>query len=84
MSLEELRKAIKEKKLVYGANRALKLLRMGKISNIFIAANYPNPLKEEIKKLSSIGGITIHELKETNQELGTHCKKTFSISIACY
>ncbi len=83
MSLEELKKALKEEKLVYGKDRVLKMLRAGKASELYFASNCPITLKEESKNLAKIDNVKFYELKETNEELGTICKKTFSISIAC-
>ncbi|MBI2670884.1 ribosomal L7Ae/L30e/S12e/Gadd45 family protein [Candidatus Woesearchaeota archaeon] len=84
MSLEELRKALKEGKLIYGTDRTMKLLKSGKLSAIFISSNCPKNLKDEFKKIAKIGDIKVNELKETNEELGTICKKTFSISVVSY
>jgi ribosomal protein L30E len=83
MSLEEVKKALKENKLVYGQDRTMKMIRSGKATHIFLASNCPAVIKQEMKKLADISKIAITELKETNEELGTICKKTFSISVAC-
>ncbi|MEK6973712.1 MAG: ribosomal L7Ae/L30e/S12e/Gadd45 family protein [Nanoarchaeota archaeon] len=84
MSSEDLRKALKEGSLIYGTDKTVKMLKNGKLSAIFLASNCPSKTREEIKSLANLGGIKVKELKETNEELGTICKKTFSISVASY
>ena len=83
MSLEELKKALKENKLIYGKDRTMKMIKSGKATNIFLASNCPAIVKQDMKKLANISKIVITELKESNEDLGTICKKTFSISVAC-
>lgn len=84
MSAEDLRKALKEGHLIYGTDKTMKMLKNGKLSTIFLASNCPSKTREEIKSLAKLSSINIKELKETNEELGTICKKTFSISVASY
>jgi ribosomal protein L30E len=83
MSLEELKKALKENRLIYGKDRTMKMIKSGKAVHIFLASNCESVIKQELKKLANISKIEITELKESNEELGTICKKTFSISVAC-
>ena len=49
MSLDELKKALKEKTLVLGADRTLKRLQNGKCKKVFLASNCPENLKRKIK-----------------------------------
>lgn len=84
MSIEDLKKALKEGKLIIGINRTTKLLKNGKINQIFIASNCKQEIKENLKYLSKISNARFSELKENNEELGAVCKKSFSISVASY
>ncbi len=84
MTIENLRKALKENKLILGADRALKLLKNGKVSHIFLSSNCAPGIRENLKHLAKISNINVTELKETNEELGAICKKSFSISVAFY
>ena len=78
MSLDLLKKSLKEDKIVYGFKTALKNLKSGKVSKIFLAKNCPQELRDEVKKYSN---IEIIELKEPNKELALICKKKFSVNL---
>ena len=84
MSLDNLKKAIKEKKLVIGTDRTLKLLKTNKAKEVFISKNCPETLRKRIKNYGEINKIKITELDNTNEEIGSLCKKPFSINICCY
>ena len=84
MSLADLKKAVKEEKLVFGTDRTLKMIREGKAKKVFISSNCPKQVREDIKHYATIAGMEVNELKEPNEELGIICKKPFSISVLCY
>ena len=84
MTIEDLKKALKDNKLILGADRTLKLLKNGKVTKIFLSSNCAPEIKENINHLAKISNVNVTELKETKEELGSICKKTFSISISCY
>lgn len=73
--------ALKEKTAIIGLERTMKLLRQGKIKKVFLAANTAAQVKGDIQHYSSLSNAAIEELKLTNEELGTLCKKPFSISV---
>lgn len=77
MSLEKLRKAIKEEKIIYGTERTLKNLRLGKTKTVFLSGNCPDSIKEKIKKYKT----EIIELAETSEELALICKRPHSITV---
>lgn len=68
-----------KKKLSFGDQRTLKLLKNGGLSEVFVCSNYPK--KAEIKRLVAISDAKLNVVKHTNEELGALCKKPFSISI---
>ena len=43
--IAELQKLLKEEKLIFGADRALKLLRDGKITKVFLASNVKKTIR---------------------------------------
>ncbi len=79
--LNEVRAAVKEKDVVIGADETLKLLRNGKIKKVFLAANVQAAAKQSIHRYGTLGNVEVVELRITNEELGTLCKKPFSISV---
>jgi len=84
MSLNNLKKAIKENKLIIGTERTLKALKQGTTKEVFISKNCPEDLRKQVKHYGEVSGISISELEETNEEIGTLCKKPFSINLCCY
>lgn len=84
MSIENLKKILKEKKVTFGSERTLKLLRRGELTEIFIASNCPKDVKADIMHYAKLSNVKVIELEEPNDELGIICKKPFSISVLCY
>jgi len=80
-AIEELKKELGNENIKFGTDLALKRIRNGKITKVFIASNCPNEIRDEIKHYSKLGKIEVFELDETNEEIGFICKKTFSIDI---
>ena len=78
MSLELLKKSLKEDKIVYGYKTTLTNLKNGKAGKIFLAKNCPQVLRDEVKKYNNVEVI---ELKEPNKELALVCKKKFSVNL---
>ncbi|MFH1376772.1 MAG: 50S ribosomal protein L30e [Candidatus Woesearchaeota archaeon] len=83
MTIKELKAAIKENKVIMGTERTIKDIKRGKPKEVFIAKNCQEDLKKQIKHYCKLSKITLTELDETNEELGTLCKKPFSINM-CY
>ena len=84
MSIDNLKKAIKEKKLIIGTERTVSALKRGEVKEVFISKNCPELLRKEIKNYAAISNISVNELKKSNEEIGTICKKPFSINLCCY
>ena len=79
--LAEVRQALKSKKLVIGAERTLKSLKVGGIQKVFLATNCPERIKKDIAYYAKIGKTAAVGLKYDNEELGVICKKPFTISV---
>ena len=80
MSELKLKKALKEKKLVFGAQRTLKLIKNGKVGEVFIAKNCPERTKKTLEHYCNLSGIKLNKINKDNEEVGVICKKPFSIS----
>ena len=76
-NLDELKKALKEKKLIFGAERTLKNLKFGKCKKVFLSSNCSPKVREEIKSF----GVEVIELSEPNTEIALLCKRPHSISV---
>ena len=84
MSLEELRKALKNEKIQYGSTAAIKGLKTGTIHTIFLSQNCPANLKQDILHYSKLAKTTIYELKQPSDELSLICKKGFPVNVVSY
>ncbi len=80
-SVVEIKKSLDSKALIIGVNMAKRNLRAGKTKKIYLAANCPAELKEDLNAMVSVSKVPIVNLKIPNEELGIVCKKTFSISV---
>ncbi len=84
MSMQELRKAMKEQKIVYGSNATLRNIRRGKTKAVFLAKNCPPDVKNTLERYGKISKLTIYELDEPSNELALLCKKKFNVAVASY
>ena len=82
--MEDLKKALQDNKVIIGKDRVLKKLRIGKLEKVYLSSNCPEVLKEDINHLAKIHKIKVIETGKDNEQLGTFCKKTFSISVLGY
>ncbi len=79
--IAEIQKLLKEKKIVIGTKLTLKNLKLGKISKVFLSANCSDKTKDSVEYYAELSKAVVVELKYNNDELGTLCKKPFSISV---
>jgi ribosomal protein L30E len=80
MSVDEIKKLLKSKVLVIGADRVLKALKKNELVKIFLASNAPAALVKDVEYYSSLSTVEIEKLDIPNDELGVACKKPFSIA----
>jgi len=80
MSIEKLKKEVQNGKAVYGFNKTMKNLKLGKSKLIFLARNCPREFKEKLHMYP----VEIIELKEDNEEVALVCKRPHSISIVSF
>jgi len=80
-NIEEIKKLLKTKKLVIGTEKTIKNIKLGKVNMVFLAANCPSRVEEDIDYYKKIGKFKVVKLKYPNDELGTVCKKPFFISV---
>lgn len=77
MSLDKLKKVLKEGKVVYGTERTLENLKLGKTKYVFLSKNCPEEIKEKIKKYKT----EVIELEETSDEIALICKRPHNITV---
>jgi large subunit ribosomal protein L30e len=82
--MNDLKKALKEGKLVFGTNRTMKLIKNGKAHKVYLAKNCNEDTKKEIIYYGKLAKIEVKQLDLPNEEIGMVCKKPFAISVLCY
>jgi ribosomal protein L30E len=80
-SIEEIKKLLRDKRLIIGTENALKKLRIGKLEKIWLSSNVQADVKEDILKYAGMNNANVMQLDVPNDELGVLCKKQFSVSV---
>lgn len=78
---EDIKKLLTSKKILFGKDEVLKNIRKGLIAKVFVASNCPDEAMKDIAKYSKLSGFEVLETKVPNDDLGSVCKKPFSIAI---
>lgn len=81
MSQAEIKKFMKEKRLVIGTNQTMDKLRRGGIEKVFISSNCPEETLGDLETYTKMSGIKLEKLKINSIDLGTLCKKQFNIAV---
>ncbi|RME78115.1 50S ribosomal protein L30 [Candidatus Woesearchaeota archaeon] len=81
MSETEIKKLVAEGKAIIGTDETLKGLRKGAIAKVYVSANTPEMVKEDIERYAKLSGAQVVHLELSNDQLGDVCKKNFPISI---
>ncbi|PIN74889.1 hypothetical protein COV18_05650 [Candidatus Woesearchaeota archaeon CG10_big_fil_rev_8_21_14_0_10_37_12] len=78
---EELKHLLVSGKLVLGTEKAVSLLRQGKLKKIFLASNCAEDVKKGVYALCELQKVECVDLFESNEDIGAKCKKPFAISV---
>jgi large subunit ribosomal protein L30e len=79
--IDDISKNLQGKKLIIGTDRSIKNLKNGKLKKVFVASNTKSDILADIEHYSKTLGTEFVKLDVKNDELGTLCKKPFSISV---
>ena len=79
--VEEIKKLLKDGKIIMGTDTVIKALRAGRAQKVFVAENCNESTLNDIEHYSKLSKATVVRLRYPNDELGVICKKPFSISI---
>jgi large subunit ribosomal protein L30e len=83
-NVDDIKKKIKEEKVIIGTERTIKALKLGKVEKVFLTSNCPSDVKEDIEHHAKLAKIKVVKLKQPNVELGVICKKPFPISVLSF
>ncbi|OYT34089.1 MAG: hypothetical protein B6U87_02595 [Candidatus Aenigmarchaeota archaeon ex4484_52] len=76
-----IKKAITEKKIIFGTKQILKRIKTGQISNVYYCNQCQENIIDELKYYYDFANFKLEKINISNSELGTICKKPFFISI---
>ncbi len=80
--MSNLRDDLKKKKPILGLGVALKKIRRQEVSKVYVASN--SHAKDNLLHLGKIMGTDVIVVEENSKELGTLCKKPFSVSVLSF
>ncbi len=84
MSVEQLKKALKEEKCTFGLNETLKNVKLGKAKTVFLAQDCNSLEREKILHYKKLGSLNVVELEIKGSEVGALSKKQFSVSVLSF
>ncbi len=67
-------------KVLFGANNAVRNVRIGKAKLIIVAANCPQKIRGDIEYYCRLSDVPIFIYKGTSTDLGSVCRKPFVVS----
>jgi large subunit ribosomal protein L30e len=76
----ELKTALRTGKVVLGAKKSIKLLKLGKAKAVIVAQNAPPEIRRDVLYYAKLSGIPVYVYPGTSRELGTLCAKPFVVS----
>jgi len=80
MHEEDIRKLLGTKKILIGEDEVLKNARKGTLAKVYCASNINKMTLGDLRRYSEISKFEVFDTKIPNDDLGTVCKKPFSIS----
>lgn len=81
VNIEEIKKLLKEDKIIIGSKTIIKNLRNNQLKKIFISDNCKDETVNDIEQYCKINNTEVIKLNYPNDELGVICKKPFAISV---
>ncbi|MCC6015435.1 MAG: 50S ribosomal protein L30e [Desulfurococcaceae archaeon] len=82
MSLDTVLKfVVRTGKVIVGARKTLKMLKLGKIKYIVIASNIPDELRQDIEYYAKLSNVKVIRFPGTNKDLGTVIGKLFGVAV---
>ena len=77
--MTETKSELSGKKLILGIDNTIKKMRQSKVKKVYVSSNCHK--REELIDLGKLTGIEVVVVGENSADLGTLCKKPFSISV---
>ena len=84
MSIEKLRKALKDETLIYGENQAMSGVKKNTIHTIFLTKDCKPEARDTFKQYAKHARIEIIELDASAQEIAAVCKRQHPTAILSF
>jgi ribosomal protein L30E len=79
--INDLKKLIGTKRLIFGTDRTVKELKKGNLEKVYLSSNCNSNVKEDINHYGRLSKTIIVSLEMPNDELRIVVKKPFSVSV---
>jgi large subunit ribosomal protein L30e len=76
---QEIKEAMKEKKIVIGSRTVIKGVKKGHISSVVYASNCPQETRKDLEYYSKNGFLGLKEFGGNSVQLGELCGKPFNV-----
>ncbi|MBI4739387.1 ribosomal L7Ae/L30e/S12e/Gadd45 family protein [Candidatus Woesearchaeota archaeon] len=79
--IAEIKKLLKNDKLVIGKEETVKGLKRSEVEKVFFTQNCDKTVRGDIVYYAQLSSVPVIELATSNTELGQVCKKPYAISV---
>ena len=76
----ELRLATSTGKVIFGSDKTLKAVKIGKAKLAILSSNCANDLREDVDRYATLADISVHTYRGDSADLGLACGKPFLVS----
>lgn len=80
-AIAHIKKLVGTGKLIIGTDKTLKGLKAGTIERVYLSKNCPEETTDQLERYSKIASVEIIRLERLNENMGTVCKKQYSVSV---
>ncbi|RLG14805.1 MAG: hypothetical protein DRN66_00985 [Candidatus Nanohalarchaeota archaeon] len=80
--ISKIKQALSSNHIVIGLNRVMKLIKTGKLSDVYYYNSCPSTVVDELAYYRSLSSsLNLEQIPISNIEFGTMCKKQFMVSV---
>ncbi len=76
-----IKNAVESNKTLMGSDETLRALMADELSLVVMASNCPQEVAEKIEHYAQISGTESHKFSLASKELGSVCRKPFSVTV---
>lgn len=81
MISDEIKKLLSADRLIIGTDLTIKNLKQGNLEKVFVTANCPKQVQEDLQRYTQIAGAQVVSAGVENEELGILCKRRHAVSV---